>query len=109
MNVLDENMLESQRELLLKWHVPFRQIGYEIGRKGMKDEPIIRLLHNLRQPTLFTLDGDFYKRNLCHVIIGQSVQGRLLVVVHTIRGDNVRIISARVATPTERKNYEEGS
>ena len=44
-----------------------------------------------------------------YIIIGQSVQGRLLVVVHTIRGDNVRIISARVATPTERKNYEEGS
>ncbi len=44
-----------------------------------------------------------------YVIVGQSVQGRLLVVVHTIRGDNIRIISARVATPTERKNYEEGS
>jgi hypothetical protein len=42
------------------------------------------------------------------VIIGQSVQGRLLVVVHAIRGDNVRIISARVATPFERKKYEEG-
>jgi len=44
-----------------------------------------------------------------YVIVGQSVQGRLLVVVHTIRGNNIRIISARVATPTERKNYEEGS
>ncbi len=44
-----------------------------------------------------------------YVIVGQSVQRRLLVVVHTIRGDNIRIISARVATPTERKNYEEGS
>lgn len=44
-----------------------------------------------------------------YVIIGQSVQGRLLVVVHTIRGDNIRIISARVATPTERKKHEEGS
>jgi uncharacterized DUF497 family protein len=44
-----------------------------------------------------------------YVIIGQSARGRLLVVVHTIRGDNIRIISARVATPTERKDYEEGS
>ena len=43
------------------------------------------------------------------VIIGQSARGRLLVVVHTIRGDDIRIISARVATPTERKDYEEGS
>ena len=44
-----------------------------------------------------------------YVIIGQSARGRLLVVVHTIRGDDIRIISARVATPAERKDYEEGS
>lgn len=44
-----------------------------------------------------------------YVIIGQSARGRLLVVVHTIRGDDIRIISARVVTPTERKDYEEGS
>ena len=64
MNILDENVLESQRELLLRWHLPFRQVGYEIGRKGAKDEQIVRLLLSLRQPTFFTLDGDFYKQNL---------------------------------------------
>lgn len=42
-------------------------------------------------------------------ILGQSARGRLLVVVHTIRGDEVRITSARVATRTESKNYEESS
>lgn len=41
MNILDENVLESQRQLLIKWRVPFRQIGYEVGRKGMDDEQII--------------------------------------------------------------------
>ncbi len=44
-----------------------------------------------------------------YVIIGQSARGRLLVVVHTIRGDSIRIISARVATSQERKEYEESS
>ena len=44
-----------------------------------------------------------------YVIIGQSARGRLLVVVHAMRGDSIRIISARVATPLERKEYEEGS
>ena len=43
------------------------------------------------------------------VIIGESIQRRLLVVVHTERGNNIRIISARVATPRERRAYEEGS
>ena len=42
------------------------------------------------------------------VIFGVSTAGRLLVVAHTERGDTIRIISARPATPGERKIYEEG-
>jgi uncharacterized DUF497 family protein len=41
--------------------------------------------------------------------MGTSVVGRLLVVSHTDRGEMVRIISARVATRRERKDYEDGS
>jgi uncharacterized protein len=41
------------------------------------------------------------------VLIGQSVRGRLLVVVHTERGDRIRIISARLATSKEKVRYEE--
>ena len=41
------------------------------------------------------------------VTIGISYRSRLLVVVHTERGDNVRIISARRAGRRERKSYEE--
>ncbi len=41
------------------------------------------------------------------LLLGVSERGHLLVVVHTERGDDVRIISARLATPTERKQYEE--
>lgn len=43
------------------------------------------------------------------IILGHSHQGRLLVVVHTERGDNIRIISARPASRRERKYYEEAS
>ena len=39
---------------------------------------------------------------------GQSMSGRLLVVVHTVRGSSIRLISARPATRRERKIYEEG-
>lgn len=66
MNILDENILKNQRQALRNRHVPFNQIGYEIGRKGMKDDEIIPLLLGLRRPTLFTLDLGLYKRNLCH-------------------------------------------
>ena len=43
------------------------------------------------------------------VIIGYSYKYRLLVVVHTERGNRIRIISARRATRRERKTYEEGT
>ena len=66
MNILDENILEDQRRMLMSWRVLFRQIGYEVGRKGMKDDEIIPFLLSLRQPTLFTMDRDFYNRDLCH-------------------------------------------
>ena len=42
------------------------------------------------------------------VVIGRSVKGRILVVAHSERCDNIRIISARIATNKERKVYEEG-
>ena len=41
------------------------------------------------------------------VTIGESALRRLLVVVHTERGDTIRIISARQATRRERKDYEQ--
>lgn len=41
------------------------------------------------------------------VILGESNAGRLLVVSYAERGKDTRIISAREATPRERKNYEE--
>ena len=40
---------------------------------------------------------------------GESVRGRLLVVVHVeLEGGSIRIISARIATRGERCKYEEG-
>lgn len=40
--------------------------------------------------------------------IGASVKNRVLVVVYTERGENVRIINSRKATANERMKYEEG-
>jgi uncharacterized DUF497 family protein len=40
------------------------------------------------------------------VTLGMDVLNRLLVVVYTWRVDNIRIISARKATPRERYQYE---
>ena len=40
--------------------------------------------------------------------IGADARGRILVVSYTYRGNQVRLISARRATRSERKDYEEG-
>lgn len=41
--------------------------------------------------------------------IGASAIGRILVVAHTEYEEEIRIISARPATPREREFYEEGT
>jgi hypothetical protein len=65
--MLDENLLEDQRQLLRKWRISVRQIGHDIGHKGMQDEEVIPLLLTLHRPTFFTFDFDFYQRTLCHM------------------------------------------
>lgn len=40
------------------------------------------------------------------ITVGLDALGRLLVVVYAWRGENVRLISARKATPREREQYE---
>jgi len=40
------------------------------------------------------------------ITMGASSDGRLIVVAHTERGSTLRIISARLASASERKRYE---
>jgi uncharacterized DUF497 family protein len=49
-------------------------------------------------------DSDPHERRF--VALGMGAKGRVLVVVYTYRGADVRIISARVAEPHERRQYE---
>ena len=41
------------------------------------------------------------------VTIATDAMARVLVVVYTWRGERTRLISARLATPSERRQYEE--
>jgi uncharacterized DUF497 family protein len=42
------------------------------------------------------------------VTVGSDAIGRIIVTVYTYRGGTIRLISARKATATERKQYEKG-
>jgi uncharacterized DUF497 family protein len=54
------------------------------------------------------LHRDVLRREERFVTFGISTSDRLLTIAHTDRGDTIRIISARPATSSERKIYEEG-
>lgn len=53
-------------------------------------------------------DPDHSENERRFVTFGIAHDGQLLIVSHAERGDQIRIISARVATRSERKIYEEG-
>ncbi|MCY7278972.1 MAG: BrnT family toxin [Phormidesmis sp. CAN_BIN44] len=52
-------------------------------------------------------DPDHSEDEERYLIVGESNQGRLLIVSYTERGDAIRIISAREVTRIEREVYEE--
>jgi len=52
-------------------------------------------------------DPDHSGRERRFITPGVSGAGRVLIVAHTDRGDNIRIINARKATRRERRHYEE--
>jgi hypothetical protein len=66
MLVLDENLPASQQLLLRKWRIRFRAVGLDVALPGTQDENLIPALHRLPQPTFFSLDGDFYRRDWLH-------------------------------------------
>ena len=56
---------------------------------------------------LLMRDPDHSDEEERYLLLGRSVRQRLLVVAFAERGPRTRLISARKATPGERKRYEE--
>jgi len=57
--------------------------------------------------SLTIADPDHSEAEDRYVLLGMSFIGRLLAIVHTERGGNIRIISARPATRREAEAYSE--
>jgi uncharacterized DUF497 family protein len=62
----------------------------------------------LEDEAALTIRDPFSEQEQRWITLGMDALGRLLVVVYTWRGDRIRLISARLATPRERRQYEEG-
>jgi uncharacterized protein len=59
----------------------------------------------LDDPDALTTPDDDSDEEDRFVTLGADLFGRILIVVYTWRDDTVRLISARKATPSERKQY----
>jgi len=52
-----------------------------------------------------TVRDELYPDEERFITLGMDALGRVLVVLHTPRGERVTLISARAATPAERRRY----
>lgn len=57
-------------------------------------------------PYAITIDDPEAEGEQRFVTLGLDFSGRLVVVVYVYRGDAIRLISARLATKKEIRNYE---
>ncbi len=60
----------------------------------------------LNDPLAITVEDESAEGEQRFVTIGMNVFGSLMVVVHTPRDEETRIISVRKADPKERRDYE---
>jgi uncharacterized DUF497 family protein len=58
------------------------------------------------RPLVAAEDGPHSLGEVRHYALGSTDAGRLLFVAYTLRGERIRIISARDMTRRERKEYE---
>jgi hypothetical protein len=106
--ILDENIVEGQRLLLEAWKIAVRQVGLDIGTKGLKDEQIVVLLRRVRQPTFFTRDLGFYLPALRHQGYARQFLRHALFDTHAKRaGKVIRLAPTGISYWQVRRQKEE--
>ncbi len=88
--------------MLFKWNLKKAKTNLE--KHGVSFEEASTAF---KDPLSLTIDDPLHSSGEERlVLIGMSYNNRMLVVVHTERGDNIRIISARKTSKKERNYYE---
>jgi len=86
---------------LAQWHV--EKAAASLRKHGVDFADAETALHDELALTRPDEDPDEER----FVALAMDALGRLLIVVYEWRGDDVRLISARKATRTERRQYED--
>jgi uncharacterized DUF497 family protein len=90
--------------VLVEWDP--RKAKLNARKHGIQFADAVAVLEDERALTMADLSSTEEER---WVTTGLDPLGRVIVVVYTWRGQNVRLISARSATPRERRFYMEGT
>ncbi len=80
-----------------------RKVESNARKHGATFDEALTAFYDPRQVAFY--DPDHSDGEDREILIGHSNQGRLLLVVNTVRGDTIRIISARRATRKEAEDY----
>jgi len=85
------------------WDLVKARINHEKHGIRFSDAEIV-----LWDPQGVTIEDEAAEGEQRQVTIGSDTMERILVVVYTLRDDEIRLISARKATKQERRSYEKG-
>ncbi len=77
-----------------------------LSKHGISFDEAQTVFHDPLYVDFYDPDHSFEEHR--YIILGESQQGRLLLVSYAERDNFVRLISAREMTRTEREIYEEG-
>ena len=86
-----------------EWDAVKAQVNYR--KHGVQFAEAVTALEDAFALTIRDECSDVEER---WITLGTDSVGRVLVVVYSWRGERIRVISARRATPAERRQYGEG-
>lgn len=76
-----------------------------VAKHDVSFEEALTVFSDRRSITIYDVEHSEGEERF--IDIGQAASGRLLVVVYSERGVNIRIISSRRANAAERRQYEQ--
>ena len=91
--------------ILFKWDNNKNKLNYKKHKVRFEEAKTV-----FRDPLAFIFDDELHSINeKREIIIGHSINNRLLIVYFTERAKIIRIISSRLLTKKERSEYERNS
>jgi uncharacterized protein len=87
--------------MFITWDPNKAEINFKKHRIRFSDAEAV-----LFDPFALTFEEQVVATEQRYVTVGSDAVGRIIAIVYSYRTDTIRLISARKATPTERRQYE---